>query len=60
MMAQTNPSITLPMPDLSLRIVITKPNGYRIRMAMLTCVLWVAGRVAPSNIDMDVEIVAKA
>lgn len=58
-MVQTNPSITVPMPDMSLRIVITKPSGYRLRMAMLAWLLWVAARVAPSNLDVQTEIVAK-
>lgn len=58
-MAQLSPSIEVSMPDLSLRIVITKPNGYRIRMALLTAILWVAARVAPSNLDVETEIVSK-
>ena len=58
-MAQINPSMSVPMPDMSVRIVITKPNGYRLRMGMLTWLLWVAARVAPSNLDVQTEIVAK-
>lgn len=56
-MART--SIEVPMPTVIASIVITKPRGYRVRMALLTWVLWLAGRVAPSNLDVQTEIVAK-
>jgi len=58
-MAQTSPSIPVPIPGVSLRIIVKRPSGYRIRMAMLTAVLWLAGRVAPATIEMDVEIKAR-
>jgi hypothetical protein len=56
-MART--SIEVPMPTVIASIVITKPRGFRVRMALLSAVLWVAGKVAPSNIDVQTEIVAK-
>lgn len=55
-MAELNPSISIPMPEMAVRVIIEKPNGYRIRMAMLTALLWLAGRVAPPNIDVQTEI----
>lgn len=58
-MAQLSPSIEVPMPDISLRVIVTKPSGYGVRMALLTAILWVAGHVAPSNIDVETEIVSK-
>jgi hypothetical protein len=47
---------SIPMPDMTLHIRISKPAGYRTRMALLTAALWVAGKVAPSNIDVQAEI----
>ena len=47
---------SIAMTDMTLRIRITKPTGYRVRMALLTAALWVAGKVAPSNIDVQAEI----
>lgn len=44
------------MPGMTLRLKITKPRGYRFRMAVMTCLLWLAGKVAPSNIDVQTEI----
>jgi hypothetical protein len=47
---------SIPMPGMTLRLKIAKPHGYRIRMAVVTWLLWLAGRVAPSNIDVQTEI----
>jgi hypothetical protein len=44
------------MPEMTLRIKIVRSRGYRIRMALLSAVLWAAGKVAPSNIDVQTEI----
>ena len=49
---------SIDMPSMVLRIKIAKPRGFRIRLAMLAWVLWLAGRVAPSNIDVQTEIKA--
>lgn len=48
---------SIPMPGMTLRLKITKPHGYRVRMAIMTWLLWLVGRVAPSNIDVHTEIV---
>jgi len=47
---------TMSLPDMELRLVIAKPRGYRVRIALLTSLLWLAARVAPSCIDVQTEI----
>lgn len=47
---------SIPVPDMNLSIKITRPRGSRVRMALLMAALWVAGRVAPADIDVSTEI----
>lgn len=47
---------SISIPNMTLRFEIVRPRGHRIRMALLTAALWLAGRVAPSHIDVTSEI----